>query len=86
MFWASSDDDRALGCCCYDSICCRCFFWDNSLHCLGFFTSDTLGVDVANLKCHYDCSSCLYLFDYPFLFLAGRDLDNSAITVGYFPL
>ena len=83
MFWASSDDDRALGCCCYDSICCRCFF---SLHCLGFFTSDTLGVDVANLKCHYDCSSYLYLFDYPFLFLAGRDLDNSAITVGYFPL
>ena len=59
-----------------------------TIHCIAwvFFTSDTLGVDVANLKCHYDYSSYLCLFDYPFLFLAGRDLDNSAITVGYFPL
>ena len=69
-FWGNSTDSEQV---ITDSAWGRCLFWGNSLHCLGFFISDSHRVvDVASIVRRYNCCPHLYHFQVLFECLAGR--------------
>ena len=63
MFWANSAGEQEIA----DVIVLGVGVCFGAIHCLEFFIFDPhRGVDLENIKCHYNCCPYVYSFDVAF--------------------